>query len=195
MIQGIGFLGFDSWVCIHWFLGLNIISILGKLKISFLSLPYLQSICINNRKWIQIPGFRFLGLDSCVWIPAFGFLGLDSWVWIPGFGVLGLDSWAWIPGLGVLRLGSRAWIPGFRLLARTLLKTLSKPMRFEPILQFLWSPPTIDPRRSGELGPETHFFLQALHKLARALQITLPRWGGLEEIGRDSLILHTRPVE
>ena len=131
MIQGIGFLGFDSWVCIHWFLGLNIISILGKLKISFLSLPYLQSICINNRKWIQIPGFRFLGLDSCVWIPAFGFLGLDSWVWIPGFGVLGLDSWAWIPGfgvlgldswawipgLGVLRLGSRAWIPGFRLLA------------------------------------------------------------------------------
>ena len=141
MIQGIGFLGFDSWVCIHWFLGLNIISILGKLKISFLSLPYLQSICINNRKWVQIPGFGFLGLDSCVWIPAFGFLGLDSWVWIPGFGVLGLDSWAWIPGLGVLRLGSRAWIPGFRLLARTLVKTLSKPMRFEPNLLSLWSPP------------------------------------------------------
>ena len=118
MIQGIGFLGFDSWVCIHWFLGLNInISILGKLKNSFASLPYLQSVCINNRKWVQIPGFGFLGLDSCVWIPAFGFLGLDSWVWIPGFGVLGLDSWAWIPGLGVLRLGSRAWIPGFRLLA------------------------------------------------------------------------------
>ena len=113
----------------------------GKLKISFLSLPYLLSICISNRKWVQIPGFGFLGLDSCVWIPAFGFLGLDSWVWIPGFGVLGLDSWAWIPGLGVLRLGSRAWIPGFRLLARTLLKTLSKPMRFEPILRFLWSPP------------------------------------------------------
>ena len=104
MIQGIGFLGFDSWVCIHWFVGLNIISILGKLKISFLSLPYLQSICINNRKWVQTPGFGFLGLDSCVWIPAFGFLGLDSWVWSPGLGFLGLDSWVWSPGLGVLGL-------------------------------------------------------------------------------------------
>ena len=56
-----------------------------------------------------------------------------------------------------------------------LMKTLSKPMRFEPILQFLWSPPTIDRARSGELGPEAHFFLQALHKLARAPQTTLPR--------------------
>ena len=92
MIQGIGFLGFDSWVCIHWFLGLNIISILGKLKISFLSLPYLQSICINNRKWVQIPGFGFLGLDSLACIHGFGFLGLGSLVWIHGFGFLGLDS-------------------------------------------------------------------------------------------------------
>ena len=31
----------------------------------------------------------------------------------------------------------------------------------------------------GEPGPETHFFLQALHKLARTL-------GGLEKIGRAS---------
>ena len=158
LIQGIGFLGFDSWVCIHWFLGLNIISILGKLKISFSSLPYLQSICINNRKWIQIPGFRFLGLDSCVWIPAFGFLGLDSWVWIPGFGVLGLDSWAWIPGLGVLRLESWAWISRFGLIARTLMKTQSKPIQFEPNLQILWSPPRSSGRRQGELARNTISF-------------------------------------
>ena len=45
---------------------------------------------------------------------------------------------------------------------------------------------------TGELGPETRFFLQALHKLARALQVTLPWWGGLEEI---PLILHTRLFE
>ena len=116
-IPAFGFLGLHFWVLIPWF--------------GFLGLD----------SCVWIPGLGFLGLDSCVWIPAFGFLGLDSWVWIPGFGVLGLDSWAWIPGLGVLRLGSRAWISGFRLLARTLLKTLSKPMRFEPNLQFLWSPP------------------------------------------------------
>ena len=38
----------------------------------------------------------------------------------------------------------------------------------------------------GEGGPETRFFLQALHKLARALQATLTWWGGLGEIGRES---------
>ena len=65
------------------------------------------------------------------------------------------------------------------------MKTLSKPIDFEPNLQILWSPPKIDPNVMGEGGPETHFFLQALHKLARALQLTLPRRGGLEEIGRD----------
>ena len=118
-IHGFGFLGLNSWVWIpgldsrdwipwFWFMGLHI---------SFLSLPYLQSVCINNRKWVQIPGFGFLGLDSCVWIPAFGFLGLDSWVGIPGFGVLGLDSWDWIPGFGILDLESWTWIPGFGFLA------------------------------------------------------------------------------
>ena len=75
---------------------------------------------------------------------------VHSWVWFPGFGVLGLDSWAWIPGLGVLRLGSRAWIPGFRLLARTLMKTLSKPMQIEPILLSLWSPPRSSSGRRGK---------------------------------------------
>ena len=58
---------------------LMIINIPGKLKILFLSLPYLPSI----------PGFGFLGLDSQIWIPGFGSMGLDSWVWIPGLGFLG----------------------------------------------------------------------------------------------------------
>ena len=131
--------------------------------------------------WVWIPGLGFLGLESWVWIPGldfwFGFLGLDSWVWIPGFGVLGLDSWAWIPGFGVRGLESWAWIPGFGLLARTLMKTISKPIRFEPNLQILGSPPRSNGTRLGEGGPETHFNSQALHKLARALQPTLA-WTG-----------------
>ena len=90
--------------------------------------------------WLWIPESGFLGSDSWVWIPGFGFLCLGSWVWILGFGFLGLESWAWIPGFGVLGLKSWAWIPGFGLLARTFMKTISKPMRFEPNLQILGSP-------------------------------------------------------
>ena len=198
MIQGIGFLGFDSWVCIHWFLGLNIINILGTLKILFLSVPYLPSICINNRKWVQIPGFGFLGLDSCVWIPAFGFLGLDSWVWIPGFGVLGLDSWIWTPGLDLdLDLDSWAWILEIGVLSLdSWILTPGKNITGNPIktLSFLTEfanpevPPTIHPNIVGGPGPETRLKKESLYKLARALQITLPRWSGLEEI---PLILDT----
>ena len=45
-------------------------------------------------------------------------------------------------------------------------------MHFEPNLQILGSPPQLDRAMLVEGGPETHFFLQALHKLARALRET-----------------------
>ena len=148
---------------------MSIINILGKLKIPFL----VYNICP-----------QFLGLDSLVWIPGFGFLGLESWAWIPGLGLLGLESWVWSPGLGVLGLDSWIWTPGLNLLPEVI-----KPKRFEQNLQILGSPPRFSRAQTGEGGPETHFFLQALHKLARALQTTLPWQGGLDEI---PLILHMR---
>ena len=117
---------------------------------------------------LGFPGLGFLVLES--WL---GFLDLDSWVWIPGYGVLGLDSWAWIPGFGALGLESWAWIPGFGLLAGTLMNTISKYIRFEPKLQILWSPPTIECRVPRKLGLETPFKSEAHHELARALQLTL----------------------
>ena len=125
-----------------------------------------------------------LGLDPWFWIPGFGLLGLDSWVWSPGLGFLGLDSWVWSPGFGVLGLDSWIWTPGLNLRLEVI-----KPMIWSPELQIMTRYSRSAVHWSGEGGPETHFFLQALHKLARALQITLTRWGGLGEIGGDSFNL------
>ena len=151
-------------------------------------IPGFGFLRLDSLVWIS--GFGFLGLDSLVWIPRFGFLGLDSWVWIPGFGFLGLESSAWIPGLGFLGLEPWVWSPGLGFLD---LDSWPEPIARIDFSYVQW-PQIANPeqvltfefRWTGELGPETHFFLQALHKLARALQLTLPWWGGLEEIGRDS---------
>ena len=105
-----------------------------------------------------------MGLDSLFWIPGFGFLGLDSWVWIPGFGFLGLDSWLWSPEIGVLGLDSLILTPGQNLNENPI-KTLSFLTEFaNPVV-----PPTIELSTAGELGPETRFKKESLHKLARAL--------------------------
>ena len=146
-------------------------------------------------------------MDSWVWSPGLGFQGLDSWVWIPGLGVLGLDSWIWTPGLNlrlevmkpiiwsppwfgflvldsccfIPSLDSWIWTPGLNLLPEVI-----KPMIWSPELQIMtrYSRSAVHP--PGEGGPETRFFLQALHKLARALQVTLTWWDGLGEIVRHS---------
>ena len=112
-------------------------------------------------------GFCFLDLDSLFWIPGFGFLGLDSWFWSPGFGFLGLDSWVWNPGFEVLDLDSWIWTPGLNLN-----ENLSKPFDLETKIANHEVPPSgnLAPVL-GEGGPETRFFLIALHKLARALQV------------------------
>ena len=91
-------------------------------------------------------------MDSWVWIPAFGFLRLDSWAWLPGFGILD-----WSPGLGFLDLDS--WP-----------EPIVKPVKTYALETRIANHEV----RLTEPGPETHFFLIALHKLARALQITLP---------------------
>ena len=86
--------------------------------------------------------------------PGLGFLGLNSWVGSLRLGFFGSDSWVWTP-------------------SQTFTKTLSKPMRFEPKSQILTRYSRSDPRNRGNWARGTRFFLQALHKLARALQITL----------------------
>ena len=125
---------------------------------------------MNTRVWI--PWLGFFGLNSWVSIPSIGFKGLDSWIWIPrfgslGLGFLGLDSWVWSPGFGVLGLNSWIWTPGLNLRLEVI-----KPKIWSPELQILGFPPTPDQDPPGELGPETRFFLQALHKPARALPAT-----------------------
>ena len=118
---------------------------------------------------VWIPALGFLDLDFWVWIPAFGFLGgLDSWVWSPGLGFLGLDPWLWSPELGVVCLDSWILSPGQKLAENPIatISLLTKLANHEQVL-------TTDCPRPGELGRKHYFFLQALHKLARALQITL----------------------
>ena len=126
---------------------------------------------MNSLLFIDISSIfiDFLGLDPWVWIPGFGLLGLDSWVWSPGLGFLGLDSWVWSPGFGVLGLDSWIWTPGLNLLPEVI-----KPMIWSAELQIMTRYSRSAYREMGEPGPETRFFLQALHKLARALQVALP---------------------
>ena len=126
--------------------------------------------------WAWIPGFGFLGLDSWAWSPGLGFLGLDSWVWNPGFGVLDLDSWIWTPGLNLNESPPKTYDLETEIANHEV--PLTKPSEVH------WG-----------TRPKINFFLIALHKLARALQITLTWWGGLEEIRRDSFnIKPTRPL-
>ena len=99
-------------------------------------------------------------MNSWVWTPGFGFLGLESWAWIPGLGFLGLESWVWSPRLGFLDLDS--WPEPIDIRDQT--------YDLEPGIANHEVPHTPDHRLLGEPGPETRFFLQALHKLARALQ-------------------------
>ena len=76
------------------------------------------------------------------------------------------------------------------------MKTHQKPMIWKPKLQIMRSPLTKVGYGQGEGGPETRFFLIALHKLARALQITLTWWGGLGQIGERFFNTEpTRPIE
>ena len=78
-----------------------------------------------------------------------------------------MDSWIWTPGLN---------------LNENLAKTSDLETEITNHEVALTKPPV----RSGATQPKINFFLQALHKLARALQITLTWWGGLGEIGSDS---------
>ena len=123
--------------------------------------------------WVWIPGFGFL-----IWIPGFGFLRLDSWVWSPGLGFLGLDSWVWNPGFGILGLDSWIWTPGLNLN-----ENLSKTSDLETKI----ANHEVPPHEIFVGGPETRFFLIALHKLARARQTTFTWWDGLGEIGKRFL--------
>ena len=105
-------------------------------------------------------------MDSWDWTPGSGFLGLVSWVWSPGLGFLGLDSWLWSPEIEVLGLDSLILTPGQNLNEnpiKTLLTEFANPV----------VPPTIDCCPAGEGGPETCFKKESLHKLARALRVTL----------------------
>ena len=69
-----GFLSWDFWVLMPWFL-------IPAFGLRFDFLVYLFGLdCL-----VWIPGFEFLRFDSFVWISGFGFLGLDPLVWISGF--------------------------------------------------------------------------------------------------------------
>ena len=76
----------------------------------------------------------------------------------------------WIPrtcvGSRFLGLESWAWIPGLGFLDLAENQNLNE-----------------NPLKTYDLEPE---IVQTLHKLARALQVTLTWWGGLREIGRES---------
>ena len=67
-----------------------------------------------------------------------GFLRLDSSIASPGLGFFGSDSWVWTP-------------------SQTFMKTLSKPMRFEPKSQILTRYSRSDPVGMREGGPGTPF--------------------------------------
>ena len=105
---------------------------------------------------------------------------MDSWAWIPGFGILDLESWTWIPGFGFLNLN----------------ENLSKIYDLDTEIANHDVPSRNLAAFTGEVGPETRFFLIALHKLARGLQATLTWRGGSGRLGGESFnIKPTRPKE